>query len=132
MEYSQNPNKSIETFVDKFHMRDAELTEETVDYRMALFEEEAQETIGAWRTSNPEELVDGHIDVIVIALGNLAIFGVNFDRAFDQVMKANMAKEIGKRKETDPEEGSIYKPEGWVGPDHSDNHGALDELFSQD
>lgn len=127
--YSDNPKKSIDQFVDKFGMRDDDLTEDVLDYRMSLFEEETQETIGAWRTKNPEELIDGHIDTIVIAMGNLAIFGVNFDEAFEEVMRANMSKERGKRRPTDPDNSSIVKPERWVAPDHSDNHGELDRIL---
>lgn len=130
-QYGSRPKEAVDEMIDKFDMKPPELTEDVVDYRMGLLSEETQETIGAWRTKNPEEIVDGHVDVITIALGNLAIFGVSFEKAMEQVMQANMAKEKGKRKESDPDGQSIIKPEGWVKPDHKDNHGELDRIYGE-
>lgn len=129
MSYSADAFGAVDGMVEKFGFREGPTTEEVVDYRMGLLTEEYQETVGAYQVEDAEGIVDGHIDLIVIAMGNLAIFGVDAREAFDRVMEANMAKERGKRKETDPEGSSIIKPEGWVGPDHSDNHGVLDEVF---
>jgi hypothetical protein len=129
MKYSTHAFESVSKFADKFGFTSVEVTEEVVDYRIGLLTEEYQETIGAHRTANAEELIDGHIDIIIIAMGNLAIFGVNGEEAFDQVMAANMAKKLGKRRESDPEGSSIIKPEGWTGPDHSGNHGKLDDIY---
>jgi len=132
MTYSKDAIGAVEGFVDKFKFKEPEFTEEVLDYRMGLLKEEWQETDGAFRTSNPEELVDGHVDIIVIALGNLAMMGVDIQKAFDEVMRANMSKELGKRSLTDPDGVSIIKPQGWVGPDHKDNHGKLEAIFSED
>lgn len=132
MEYSNSPFHVVDSFVDRFGFKDEELTEETVDYRMSLLREEYQETDGAHRVNNVEELIDGHVDIIVVALGNLAIFGVNGRKAFDEVMRANMSKEKGKRRESDPDGQSIIKPLGWVGPNHEDNHGQLDEIYPEE
>lgn len=127
--HSHYPFLSIDEMVNKFGFKQGELTEEKLDYRMELLKEEMQETEGAWRVGNAEEWVDGHIDIIVIALGNLAIANVDSRRAFDEVMNANLRKEIGSRREGDIEGMSIRKPDGWVGPDHSDNHGDLDTVW---
>ena len=129
--HGRDPFGSIDEFVNKFGFNNGELTQEKLDYRMELLKEEYQETEGAWRVGNPEEWVDGHIDIIVVALGNLAIAGVDSRRAFNEVMTANMSKVIGSRRDDDPVGMSIKKPEGWVGPNHRDNHGKLDGLFEQ-
>lgn len=129
--HGRQPFSSIDEFVNRFGFKEGELTEEKIDYRMGLLEGEYQETIGAWYTKDPEELIDGHIDVIVVALGNLAIFGVNSQQAFNEVMAANFRKVNGKKRESDPDGMSIIKPEGWVGPDHSDNHGELGSVWSK-
>ncbi len=131
MNYGERPFESIKEFAEKFNFKDGEVTEEVVDYRMSLLTEEYQETVGAHMVGNAEELVDGHIDLIVIAMGNLEIFGVDAHEAFNRVMVANMSKVLGKRRESDPEGKSIMKPEGWVGPDHSDNHGELDRVYDE-
>ena len=81
---------------------------------------------------NPEEWVDGHVDIIVIALGNLKLAGVDPQKAWDEVVRANMSKERGVKPGREQSGGfDVIKPEGWVAPNHSDNHGVLDELFSQ-
>lgn len=131
MSYSSNAFEAIDGFVDKFKFTEQDVTEEVVDYRMDLVTEEYQETIGAHMTGDAEGVVDGHVDMIVILMGNLAIMGIDGRQAFDRVMEANMAKQLGKRKETDPEGSSILKPDGWVGPNHSDNHGVLDEIYAK-
>jgi hypothetical protein len=131
MSYSSDAIGSVEAMVEKFGFRAAEPTAEVVQYRMDLLTEEFQETVGAHQVDDPEGVVDGHVDLIVIALGNLSIFGVDPREAFDRVMSANMAKERGKRKDTDPEGSSIVKPSGWVAPDHSDNHGVLDKIYDR-
>ena len=45
--------------------------------------------------SNPEEMIDGLIDLCVIAIGTLDIAGVDADKAWEEVLEANMAKEVG-------------------------------------
>lgn len=129
MSYSADAFGAVDGMVEKFGFDKGPVTDDVVQYRMDLLTEEYQETVGAHQAEDAEALVDGHIDLIVIAMGNLAIFGVDARTAFDRVMEANMAKELGKRKPTDPEGSSILKPEGWVGPDHSDNHGVLDAIY---
>lgn len=129
MDCSQSQFNRVDNFVDKFGFCDFPYTEEVHQYRMDLLAEEYQETIGAHITSDPEGVIDGHIDMMVVIIGNLAMMGVDGQRAFNEVMRANMEKEIGKRREGDPNGASIVKPEGWRGPDHSDNLGKLASLY---
>lgn len=128
--YAKYPFESVETMMDAFQFSSVPLTPESMEFRMNLLKEEYQETEGAYRVNNHEEWVDGHIDIIVVALGNLALAKVNIDKAFNQVMNANMSKEIGTGKKSYDVPGmSIIKPEGWIGPDHSNNHGILEKAM---
>lgn len=129
MSYLNRPFQAVEDMVKHFGFMDRPVTKEVFDYRMGLLEEEYGETRVAADYGDPEGIVDGHIDLIIIAVGNLAMFGVDIDQAFDEVMTANLEKRRGKRSESDPEGASIYKPEGWVPPSHIGNHGILDEMF---
>lgn len=98
----------------------------------SLLTEEFNETMDAFKNKNAEELVDGLIDLTVIAYGILDLFGVDVNKAWSAVFKANMAKEVGIKPGREDSGGiDLKKPEGWVAPSHEDNHGALDELFSQ-
>jgi len=67
----------------------------------------------------------------VVAIGTLDSFSVNSYVAWDEVLKANMAKKTGVKSSRPNPLGlpDLIKPEGWVGPDHSDNVGLVSKLF---
>ena len=69
-----------------------------MDFRIKMMQEELDETKQAFKDNNPEEIVDGIIDLCVFAIGTLEVFGVDANKAWDQVYKANMSKEVGDRK----------------------------------
>lgn len=102
-------------------------------FRLDFLHEELGETEKAARPGVPidsEEVVDGLIDLCVVAIGTLDALGVDAYKAWDEVHKANMTKEVGV-KETRPNPlglPDLVKPEGWVGPSHKNNHGLLSGL----
>ena len=99
--------------------------------RMRMLNEEFGETINAYLQSDSEELVDGLIDLIVIAIGTLDIAGVDVTKAWNQVLEANMSKEVGVKPGRPNTLGlpDLYKPAGWTPPSHKDNHGILLDLI---
>jgi predicted HAD superfamily Cof-like phosphohydrolase len=113
--------KDINEMHTKFGVRDAVKNFDSVmlrtflRFRLDFLHEELGETEKASETGIPldsEEVVDGLIDLCVVALGTLDALGVDPYRAWDEVHKANMSKDL-------------VKPNGWIAPDHSDNHGDL-------
>mgnify|MGYP003321834767 CR=1 FL=1 len=100
-------------------------------FRLDFLEEEFDETIMAFANQDPEEIVDGLIDVCVIAIGTLIAFGVDAEKAWDAVHNANMAKESGTKPERPNPLGlpDLLKPEGWENPSHNGNHGNLTNNF---
>ncbi|MCH2380697.1 MAG: nucleoside triphosphate pyrophosphohydrolase family protein, partial [Nitrososphaerales archaeon] len=100
---------------------------EFLRFRLDFLEEEYKETVHAFASADPEELIDGHIDICVIAIGTLLAFGVDVEKALDVVHKANMAKEPGTKPERPNPLGlpDLMKPEGWENPSHNGNHGNL-------
>lgn len=105
-----------------------------MDLRVGMLSEEYTETLHAYRDKDPEEFIDGLIDIIVIALGTLDIAGVDSDLAWKAVYDANMAKEVGvKPNRPNPLKlPDLCKPDGWIGPDHSQNHGSLRRFMVED
>ena len=105
-----------------------ELMNKYLEFRVNFLQEELDETrAAALIDKDPEEIVDGLIDLCVIAIGTLDAFGVDAHKAWNEVLKANMAKEVGV-KETRPNPlglPDLIKPEGWTAPSHKDNHGLL-------
>jgi len=103
------------------------LLRDFLKFRLEFLIEELGETLEASANDDPEELVDGHIDICVIAIGTLLAFGVDAEKAWDVVHKANMAKEVGTKPERPNPLGlpDLMKPEGWENPSHNGNHGNL-------
>ena len=97
-----------------------------LEFRINFLQEELDETQrAAFIYEDPEEIVDGLIDLCVVAIGTLDAFGVDANAAWDQVLKANMAKEVGVKPERPNPLGlpDLMKPEGWEPPSHEDNTG---------
>lgn len=109
-----------------------------IEFRMKFLEEELKETIEkGFLNKDPEELVDGCIDLCVVAIGTLDAFGIDPYKAWDQVHTANMNKEPGIKESRPNVLGlpDLIKPKmethgyDWVAPSHEDNHGFLHDIL---
>jgi len=120
----------------KFGVRDAVKNFDSVmlrtflRFRLDFLHEELQETEKAAQSGIPldqEEIVDGLIDLCVVAIGTLDALGVDPHEAWNEVHKANMTKEVGVKPSRPNPLGlpDLIKPEGWVGPSHDGNYGHL-------
>jgi len=109
-----------------------ERLQQFLDFRLKFLYEEYNETSLAVNGRDPEEIVDGLIDVCVIAIGTLDAFGIDAYKAWDDVHRANMSKERGVKPSRPNPLGmpDLVKPDGWKGPDHSGNHGMLEKTFT--
>ncbi len=105
--------------------------EELMKLRMRMLSEEFNETLQAYLNSDPEEMIDGLIDLCVIAIGTLDIAGVDADKAWKEVLEANMAKRVGVKSNRPNPLGlpDLVKPDGWVAPSHTENHGYLERIL---
>lgn len=97
-------------------------------FRINFLEEELNELKA--NVDNPEEIVDACIDLIVVAIGTLDAFDVDTVKAWDEVLRANLQKEVGVKASRPNPLGlpDLIKPPTWVGPDHTGNHGRLKEI----
>ena len=89
-----------------------------MDFRLDMMQEELDETRNAFVNKDPEEMVDGIIDLCVFAIGTLEVFGVDANKAWDEVYKANMNKEVGIKEGRPNPLGlpDLVKPKDWKGP----------------
>ena len=103
-------------------------------FRMKMIDEERKETLTAIKNGDAEGVVDGLVDLLVFAVGTLDIMGVDGQVAWDAVNRANMTKEPGVKEGRPNPYGfpDLVKPEGWVGPDHSNNFGILPQVFGEE
>jgi hypothetical protein len=100
-------------------------------FRLEHLKEEMDEIYSSVR---PEDVVDGIIDLITIAVGTLVTFGVDTHKAWNAVHSANMRKEPGANPRRPNPFGlpDLIKPPGWVAPDHRDNIGILGRCYYQE
>jgi hypothetical protein len=101
---------------------------EFLKFRIDFLQEELDEMKDA---TLPDDVIDALIDLCVVAIGTLDGFGVDAYKAWDVVLKANMEKKTGVKEGRPNPLGlpDLMKPEGWVGPDHSDQRTRLDYVF---
>ena len=104
-----------------------------LQFRINFLQEELDEMKKAATPNQPvdsEEVVDALIDLCVVAIGTLDLFEVNAYEAWNQVLQANLNKKVGIKESRPNPFGlpDLIKPEGWVAPDHSGNHGKIENL----
>lgn len=135
---SKNWVEDIEQMQDKFgtldwvfdNKKDVDKLKSFLRFRIEFLQEELDETRNAYKVMDAEEIVDGLIDLCVVAIGTLDAFGVDAYKAWDEVLKANMAKNVGVKEGRPNPLGlpDLMKPEGWKAPSHEGNHGILNDL----
>ena len=108
-----------------------EKRKELMKLRMRMLTEEYAETMNAYLQGDAEEVIDGLIDLCVIAIGTLDIAGVDAHRAWYSVYNANISKSTGVKPGRPNPLGlpDLIKPEGWEAPDHSRNYGDLERMI---
>lgn len=112
---------------EKFKEMDPYLLGKLLEFRFKFINEELTEGQTA---KSGEDVVDALIDIIVVAIGTLHAFGVDGQKAWDEVHKANMAKAPGIKEGRPNPLGlpDLIKPEGWTAPSHEGNHGTLSQV----
>jgi predicted HAD superfamily Cof-like phosphohydrolase len=103
-----------------------------LEFRIKFLNEELTETQNAAKHEkiDCEEVVDGLIDLCVVAIGTLDAFGIDAHTAWDEVYKANIVKEVGIKEGRSNPLGlpDLMKPEGWKAPNHIGNYGDLAKI----
>lgn len=110
---------------EKFAEFDEEKKKLFLEFRANFLQEELDELKA--NMNNPEEVVDALIDLCVVAIGTLDAFGIDSHKAWNEVLRANMAKQVGiKEGRPNPlNMPDLMKPTGWSAPSHEGNHGNL-------
>lgn len=102
-------------------------------FRRDCIREELGELNEALETLDADAAVDALVDLSVFAIGTLDLLGVDAEKAWRDVMRANLAKCPGeKRRNTSVDTfgfPELCKPEGWTAPCHSENLGDVAEAM---
>lgn len=106
---------------------DKEMLAKFLDFRFNFLQEEIDEGKSAITANDPEEIVDALIDLCVVAIGTLDLLSVDCHKAWQEVLKANMNKEVGIKEGRPNPLGmpDLIKPPGWQAPAHTGNHGLI-------
>lgn len=120
----------VHDWVDK-NKNDKEKLKRFLDFRVAFLKEELNEIEKAITDKEPAEVVDGLIDLCVVAIGTLDAFEVDSKKAWNRVHEANMSKEPGVKPSRPNPLGlpDLIKPEGWKAPQHHDNTGNIPDAL---
>ena len=89
--------------------------EKTIQLRFDLIKEELNELEEAMKTKNLKEIADALTDILYVTYGAGYAYGINLDKCFKEVQRANMSK-LGKDgKPIYNEKGKVMK-----GPNYSE------------
>ena len=121
----------VDKWMDKEKTSDWSRLNKYMQFRLAMMQEELDETKAAFNDRDAPEMVDGIIDLCVFAIGTLEVFGVDANKAWDEVYRANMAKQVGIKEGRPNPLGlpDLKKPDDWQGPVHEDNCGNITDSF---
>ena len=89
------------------------LTDRHWSQRVRLISEEFAELCKAHAFRNLPEFADGLVDLTWVVLGTAVVARLPFNELWEEVKRANMAKEGGKLDAS----GKLLKPPGWKPPD---------------
>lgn len=84
--------------------------------RVAFLQEELDELKAAGETNDLAKQVDALIDLVYVAKGTALLLGVEWEKHWDEVQRANLAKEPGVTSRGNKLDA--VKPPGWLPPDH--------------
>ncbi len=90
--------------------------EKTTQLRFDLIKEELNELEQAMKTKNLKEIADALTDILYVTYGAGYAYGINLDKCFREVQRANMSK-LGKDgKPIYNEKGKVMKGPNYSGP----------------
>ena len=103
-----------------------EQKKEFIKFLFNFLQEEVNEGVEAISEKDGDGVIDALIDLIVVAGDTLITLGVDFDKAWKSVLKANMAKTVGVKEGRPNPLGLpdlIKDLTIWVASSHVDNLG---------
>jgi len=90
--------------------------EKTTQLRFDLIKEELNELEQAMKTKNLKEIADALTDILYVTYGAGYAYGINLDKCFREVQRANMSK-LGKDgKPIYNEKGKVMKGPNYTEP----------------
>ena len=109
--------KFMETFGQRVTTKPQFPDKKTMQLRFDLIKEELDELEEAMKTRNLQEIADALTDILYVTYGAGFAYGINLDKCFKEVQRANMSK-LGKDgKPLYNEKGKVMKGPNYSPPD---------------
>ena len=105
----------METFGQMVKTKPQFPDKKTMQLRFDLIKEELNELEQAMKTKNLKEIADALTDILYVTYGAGYAYGINLDKCFKEVQKANMSKLGVDGKPIYNEKGKVMK-----GPNYSE------------
>ena len=90
--------------------------EKTMKLRFDLIQEELDELQNAMKTKDLKEVADALTDILYVTYGAGCAYGINLDKCFKEVQRANMSKLDKDGKPIYNEQGKVMKGSNYVAP----------------
>ena len=90
--------------------------EETMQLRYDLIKEELDELEQAMKTKDLKEVADALTDILYVTYGAGYAYGINLDKCFKEVQRANMSKLGNDGKPIYNEKGKVMKGPNYLKP----------------
>ena len=107
--------KFMETFGQMVRTKPQFPDEKTMQLRHSLIKEELGELEQAMKTKNLNEIADALTDILYVTYGAGYAYGIDLDKCFKEVQRANMSKLGQDGKPIYNEKGKVMK-----GPNYSE------------
>jgi len=112
----EDVKKFMETFGQMVRTKPQFPDEKTIELRYDLIKEELNELEQAMKTKNLKEIADALTDILYVTYGAGYAYGINLDKCFKEVQRANMSK-LGKDgKPIYNEQGKVMKGPNYSAP----------------
>ena len=112
----EDVKKFMETFGQMVRTKPQFPDEKTIELRYDLIKEELNELGQAMKTKNLKEIADALTDILYVTYGAGYAYGINLDKCFKEVQRANMSK-LGKDgKPIYNEQGKVMKGPNYSAP----------------
>ena len=110
----EDVKKFMKTFGQRVITKPQFPDEKTMQLRFDLIKEELRELEEAMNTKNLKEIADALTDILYVTYGAGYAYGINLDKCFKEVQRANMSKLGNDGKPIYNEKGKVMK-----GPNYS-------------
>ena len=111
----EDVKKFMDTFGQIVRTKPQFPDDKTMQLRFDLIKEELNELEHAMKTKNLKEIADALTDILYVTYGAGCAYGVDLDKGFKEVQRANMSKLCNDGKPIYNEKGKVMK-----GPKYSE------------